>query len=734
MRSVLVPFYDPNVFANMGQADDADSGDESSDQGAVKMTFVSGAIQDPGWWVYGDMVASVGAGPQALIMFSRMCPCHPLTQTVESHGDHVWRAQLRKETGGHDTCPGAGLVAADFVAGKHREVLETCYMKEEQSLYILLVDLLAAVRDEILRDWDIGRNVVVYVVDLKFSVYMQLPLRTMGLAHRDEDVARQIGLEIKRQFDQTRNSTQHHAKVLALMNSEKVLGQEFVSFLEGAARSSLPSLARFTLPFRVISVNELSAERLQKDRTNAEALAPLHTAAFASHKLRARELNEDRVDFDTLAAAVARTRSDFLVVNEFQLQRHPTLARWKQDQIALGNRLRSGRCGSVRLVREVFYHVDIPALFTRNGQVMQNVADAVKMRDKDKEMLSEDPLGSFKAAPSDSIDAEKVEDVLMCRYALKHFREQAKQGELFSCPKAQAVEELCDVLSGPTVAHKLDDSGWIPVLSECVAQVGNQQVFRVMHCSPASQNLMHSPTSTLRTGRIAVAKYNMVAFNVDGGASFHVSADMSGHSNVRLLSLQTFLEIGMQKLKTYFFRCKEATSARYFLKSAVMPAERECIRKMPDVVTALMNAEAYPGPFKKFWPPTGDIDFMSCLDALKLSGLVDELEGGFWQLTGAAMDNIVHARLVEEVKPLFERRRCAPKGMTQWEMLDLLKERQWSFVLQPFRKQIAPVVLDRSRPAVDKVFFSQKKVEVSKFYLQALLDNHRLALEGKRGF
>ena len=101
----------------------------------------------------------------------------------------------------------------------------------------------------------------------------------------------------------------------------------------------LLALAAFMLPWKMIRCNELSVERLHKLGTMAAMHAPHHSAVYVSQQLRSTELS--RFDMQELATNCSLVRSDFQVLEEFKLWKHPVIKAWQDVPIASRKTLRS---------------------------------------------------------------------------------------------------------------------------------------------------------------------------------------------------------------------------------------------------------------------------------------------------------------------------------------------------------------------------------------------------------
>ena len=212
---LFLKFYRPQVFSGMGAPGEADSEEEDQEQdmGKVKIGVVSSAVLDLVWWAYGECVNVVGSLAQDLMMFSRMCPCHPsAVLSRDEHPELQWSAQLRRETG-KGTCAASGLQAPYFVVGKHMDVLANAVQSAHVRLLSCLADISSAHRAAVMKDYEKGSLSLAYILHLRCSSFQQLPLLLCGMSHPDELVARGVPQDVVAQYAATEASSRQHPKV-----------------------------------------------------------------------------------------------------------------------------------------------------------------------------------------------------------------------------------------------------------------------------------------------------------------------------------------------------------------------------------------------------------------------------------------------------------------------------------------------------------------------------------------
>jgi len=446
-KGLMLQYYRPEVFDGMGAPGDADSDVEEGveDMGKVKMSAVSKALLDLEWWAYVECVLAVTAPTQTLMMFSRMCPCHPIENMWDVEQPELqWRQLLRRRTG-QDTCAASGLQAPYFVCGKHMDVLAESSRHAHANLLSEMFNVSQQARANILEDYEKASNTLAYIVQLKFSSYQQLPLLLCGMAHECEVVARSVAQDVVKQYAATAGSSRQHVKVCELFKPGTPLAEEFQKFVGGEAREVLSHFKKFLLPLRLMRMNELSAERLHKVGTATANRAPHHGPCYVSCKLRAPELRRGIFDLSTLARCCERTCNEPMVLKEFQLSEHENVKQLRDVVTAAGKKWKSHHHGVYKLVRELFYRTDLPGLFSKHGDLFKSVMDLKAVKEADKKKMRGDPLASVSCEDSGGM---LVADAIQCKYALQHWKETCANDSLYACPWSPCVQQMTEVLQG----------------------------------------------------------------------------------------------------------------------------------------------------------------------------------------------------------------------------------------------------------------------------------------------
>ena len=108
---------------------------------------------------------------------------------------------FRREAGKESrSCPAKGFFAKDLACGHHLDHIRCQSAKFKDLLLQGLRGCSTEKRNQIVTDYDLGMQHVLYVVTLKLATYQQLPLLMSGCANMDLAKVRACAKEIRRQF------------------------------------------------------------------------------------------------------------------------------------------------------------------------------------------------------------------------------------------------------------------------------------------------------------------------------------------------------------------------------------------------------------------------------------------------------------------------------------------------------------------------------------------------------
>ena len=697
----------------------------------IDSKLVVEAVGSEEWWCYGEMVLAVGAGPEHLVFASRGCPCHKpkLDKTffASAHEYMRWRRDALR-THLQKPCPAKGFNAPSFACGRGRTIVNDTYSSVKHFLLLSFRQLSPDAVSRILDDYEKAIQHVKFELFMKIDLFQQLPLLMCSLAAADLDAAVDGLTKATQQYDATKNNPRHiQLTHHVLGDGEDSLRPDVDRFIASKGLDLSRRLARQRRRFKVVKTNELSAESLHRQGALFRNKAHHHDAPFLSFGLSSPEIFKDeRFGIAEWAAFASRVQSDFAVIREFGLERHYTYEAWQRQQLALGNPLRSGKHGSHKVVRRIFYKCDILSLFECYPDVERALAkQACQFKKADMQMNTR-PLLALKDA-----DETQRSDAVCCRYALRHLKEVAEEDDMMAMPRehTSSLIPLADVLvpnldassSESFVSDTLD----LAVMCGKASTSFPLQCFRIINSNPKRRKVHISPSTMLRSDMLAIAMYE-----IEGGEREPRRQTISPSrvdTDVHIISIETLLAMGYDRLKASFVRCKfEGIGSFHF---SGMPLPQICHTEIGwTLVSAIVGACA--GPCSEVvWtaPPTLTSEEVAILSALVEGGLIRSVTPNTYALTMKGFENLRRSRHVGNFKLLFRRRKAIEVGqMTHWELMDLLFERGWSCKAIVARQKVDAISLS---PGVDPVasFYYNSQLEISKSYLHVLCQAKALA-------
>ena len=252
-------------------------------------------------------------------------------------------------------------------------------------------------------------------------------------------------------------------------------------------------------------------------------------------------------------------------------------------------------------------------------------------------------------------------------------------------------------------------------------------VFRLVHSCPKSQKLMNK-LNRLRGDHIAVTMYPV--YHVDGNAKVLSLADqVDPYGNTKLLSLQTFFALGWQKVAKSFLRCEFSVATYCFTASLPAFCHEPEARA---VVTLLVQAEAYPGPYGTL--TTGSSWSQERLCALETfvdNGLVLNLDERY-QISEVGFSCLHSLRDCKDTsRVMMPRVDVAIADRTHWELLFQLHCGGWR-ALPATGHATRPVPTINPSDDDKKIYFNGRALDVSHTYLQCMVSLEKLAERGSK--
>ena len=354
------------------------------------------------------------------------------------------------------------------------------------------------------------------------------------------------------------------------------------------------------------------------------------------------------------------------------------------------------------------------------------------------------------ARASTASDELKVSG-MMVNYQWKHFKAVARE-EQFYCLPPEALKSLEGILQVQHVESADDpDSSFMMAGGRLKADVAMDDevrtiekvectpflVFRLLHLNTIVQKSMNE-LSSMRQDHMAVAVYDVhyVDFQQSKlSVMSQVEKGVTDMSNVRLLSMDGFLKAGWLPIAKDLLQCSPSTNVRYCFVDVVLPQEAKgqihC-----DVVTDLVNAEAFPGPCgtMEFNETTRTSEFIACLVAFKELGLVVEILKNRFQITEdgyGRLRQLVDSKEGEKFTRVMQPRVHLPmQQWSHWELIFNLHCHGWQACPSDGRQHPA-ISCTRELNEDEKVwYFNRTKLDVPAYYLICLSSFPMLAAEG----
>ena len=110
-------------------------------------------------------------------------------------------------------------------------------------------------RLKLVSDFDAGRKHLSFVIKLKLSSWLELPLSMVGIAHHDEDKAREQLRLCLRQYAAADLAT-IHPMCHAVLGLGSRVREQCLRVLGGTPRADCPELVEWLAKFRIILVSE----------------------------------------------------------------------------------------------------------------------------------------------------------------------------------------------------------------------------------------------------------------------------------------------------------------------------------------------------------------------------------------------------------------------------------------------------------------------------------------------
>ena len=248
--------------------------------------------------------------------------------------------------------------------------------------------------------------------------------------------------------------------------------------------------------------------------------------------------------------------------------------------------------------------------------------------------------------------------------------------------------------------------------------------------------MLRIPTNMMRGDHVAIYPYDVDSRQWQSNRRLTVtSAFNRGHeAKSYVLSLTTFLELGFTKIKATFLQLELAGEVMYSLPRGVTLALTSSPIDIRAVISALVNAGAYPGSWAVFFlNPCSTECFKRTLMELVQHGVVAELAEGKYQITERYSSSLESSLVTEGGHLVLKRRNeLALKDCTVHELLEICTEQ--GFQIQAFRgrKAPAPLPLEDVKPEDKMCYFNKSQIDICKSYLECLCDLEHLRSRGHK--
>ena len=216
------------------------------DTEGVDVAAADAAITSCFFWGYVHMLAGLTGVTQAALSWAEGCPCHSdlPTQGVPKDVLRQWAK-----------CPLRGCRGPDLAAGKFMDVLRTLGDRSASHLLTSLPrDVSLQERAVLLREFELGRAHLLFVLSLRFQFWKSLPWSIFGCGHVDE--------AISKDFLQRSSQLQcsNDCRLLSELQSPELAAEVVAYLVEGAALSGLVLLPRYLLKLMFFPTAERAVE------------------------------------------------------------------------------------------------------------------------------------------------------------------------------------------------------------------------------------------------------------------------------------------------------------------------------------------------------------------------------------------------------------------------------------------------------------------------------------------
>ena len=280
LRRLLQSAWDPNRYESVECHEAAGAPENPAAQDAradakADVQQVTRAIRSDWFWNFASMVFHLNSANTEFLSWVEGCPCHPWGRNSQSsrkdRREPSPAQQLEQDAlvalttccrelglpGDGDgqrylPCPLAGLRSCELASGSVQEQMLHLVDMCKEDLLLELSPMPQDEIDEILLEFDRGKNYLIATFTNKFQHWGMLPWQLAALANPDEAKARTIAADFLDKFDASEQTPElHHRLTWSWLRESPNLRASLAAFVSGQALDSLPELHRaaFELSF-----------------------------------------------------------------------------------------------------------------------------------------------------------------------------------------------------------------------------------------------------------------------------------------------------------------------------------------------------------------------------------------------------------------------------------------------------------------------------------------------------
>lgn len=301
--------------------------------------------------------------------------------------------------------------------------------------------------DIVLHDCRAGQKYLMGLLQLKTAFWFQLPWLLVGLAHFDEQVAKQIARRAIQLFENDRRQDAHHRLTWLWLHPGGTLRKQLQAYADTPAlRVEIGQpFFRMVVRLRLVIVVETTMEAKHLRMTIARRcrhIGPVRVSLSNRLLLLERWLCRDQNHIEQVVSAFSKARSLRKACMLLGVDRHPALL--GNDKISR----RGGTSALHTLLTSVFYHCNIMSVYRElRAAALEDKAAKDKQRRRDTKLTT---------APTGPITWPMVHHKAM----LDHFMCTIDRTCFYSCPSAlMRLTSLSSVLEQPATKRLRAESG-----------------------------------------------------------------------------------------------------------------------------------------------------------------------------------------------------------------------------------------------------------------------------------